>query len=87
MAIHGHDFRFAKAPMASKFAPGEFVILSAKNVSPPPPMQQNNEAGGLGAENLKNSADFALQPTVHSANRNNCEPIERLRRPGWAKLP
>ncbi len=25
----GRDFRFAKAPTASKFAPGEFVIFSA----------------------------------------------------------
>jgi len=29
MAIRGHDLRYAKAPMASKFAPGEFVIFSA----------------------------------------------------------
>jgi hypothetical protein len=29
MAIHGHDLRFAKAPVACKFAPGEFVIFSA----------------------------------------------------------
>jgi hypothetical protein len=28
MAIRGHDLRYAKAPMASKFAPGEFVIFS-----------------------------------------------------------
>jgi hypothetical protein len=28
------DFRFAKAPLASKFAPGEFVIFSEINVSP-----------------------------------------------------
>ncbi len=27
--IPGRDFRFAKAPKASKFAPGEFVIFSA----------------------------------------------------------
>jgi hypothetical protein len=27
--IPGRDFRFAKAPLASKFAPGEFVIFSA----------------------------------------------------------
>jgi len=26
--IPGRDFRYAKAPMASKFAPGEFVIFS-----------------------------------------------------------
>jgi len=26
--VPGRDFRFAKAPMASKFAPGEFVIFS-----------------------------------------------------------
>jgi len=26
--IPGRDFRFAKAPLASKFAPGEFVIFS-----------------------------------------------------------
>ncbi len=27
--VPGRDFRFAKAPRASKFAPGEFVIFSA----------------------------------------------------------
>ena len=32
MAIHGHDLRFAKAPMASKFAPGEFVTFSMELV-------------------------------------------------------
>ncbi len=38
--IPGRDFRFAKAPLASKFAPGEFVIFSAlakKSESPGEP--------------------------------------------------
>ena len=35
--IPGRDFRLAKAPTASKFAPGEFVIFSADELESPCP--------------------------------------------------
>jgi hypothetical protein len=42
---------------------------------------------GSGRKDPQNRVEFALQPTVHAASCDKCEPIEGMSRRGWAKLP
>jgi len=63
MAIHGHDFCFAKAASPSKIAPGDFVERGS-NPTVPQPIRRKARCGLILSECLKRPFGSNPQPRI-----------------------